>query len=287
MKRVFLSLISGLLLSGCGQLDSILYSPKQTGAEWLAHQPFVALEIASRKFVLVQPSSTIFVYLLGVLAIAVGVYYLRTQKAQLSRRWWGIALIFWGVGALVAGTSYQAFSYEIKCVGNEFCVWTSWWEIFYMIFSVGSVNAMMLAVSYSSVVGKMRRGMSIYAIENFSVYLVITMIGVFVPQKFLISFEIMLIFLAPSILFLFIVNLVRYRKMKDQNDLRLMITWLWLGFTIVIYYVYLVMGFTENLWEQGIWFSENDVLHIGLIIWMLYIRFGLSKNLKDIHVFIE
>ncbi len=67
MKRAFLSSISLLILSECSRLDTILYSPQQTGEDWLNHQPFVALEIASRKIILVQPSSTFLVYLLGVL----------------------------------------------------------------------------------------------------------------------------------------------------------------------------------------------------------------------------
>jgi len=47
MKRAFLSSISLLILSECSRLDTILYSPQQTGEDWLNYQPFVALEIAS------------------------------------------------------------------------------------------------------------------------------------------------------------------------------------------------------------------------------------------------
>lgn len=281
MKRAYLSFIGFLILSGCGRLDSLLYSPQQTGEDWLNKQPFVELEAASRKIVLVQPSSTIFVYFLGVLTIAVGIYFLRIKEDHLSRKWWGIALLLWGCGAVLAGTSYQAFSYEIKCAGYEYCIWTSWWEILYMVFSVGSVNAIMLAVSYSSAVGKIRKRMSFYAFANFGIYTAILLIGVFVPLKFFISFECMLIFLAPSILFLFVLNLSRYRKQKNKNDLFLIMTWLWLALTVGAYYLYYLLGITENLWEQGIWFSENDVLHIGLIIWMIYIAFGLDKKVED------
>ena len=282
MKRPYWLLVSFLVLLGCGRLDTLLTVPRQTGADWLKHQPFLSVELASRKFILVQPSSTFFVYFLGVLTIAVGLYFLRIKEHHQSRKWWGIALLLWGLGALLAGTSYQAFSYEIKCAGYPYCLWTSWWEIVYMIFSVASVNAILLAISYSSAVGKTRKWISIYAVVNMGIYFVTALIGAFVPLKFLISFELMLVFLAPSILFLFIFNLRRYLKYKNKMDLALVATWLWLGVTVGVYYLYLILGITEKLWERGIWFSENDVLHIGLIIWMLIIAFGLDKRIEDL-----
>jgi hypothetical protein len=91
----------------------------------------------------------------------------------------------------------------------------------------------------------------------------------------------MLVFIAPSILFFFIHNLLRYRKHRQLLDLALVWTWLWLGITTAAYYTYLVLGITEKLWQQGIWFSENDILHIGLIIWMLIIGFRLAKKVED------
>jgi hypothetical protein len=47
------------------------------------------------------------------------------------------------------------------------------------------------------------------------------------------------------------------------------------------YYLYLMLGITETLWQRGLWFSENDVLHIGLISWMLYIIRVVAKNSHD------
>ena len=80
MIRTCLWMVGLLVLSGCNRLDTLLYVPRQTGKDWLHNQPFLAFEFASKKFILVQPSSTVIVYFLGVLTIAVGVYFIRNKK---------------------------------------------------------------------------------------------------------------------------------------------------------------------------------------------------------------
>jgi hypothetical protein len=281
MKRIILFLLTSFLLTACGQLNSIPYTPAQTPQTWLQIQPFAEFKIASQNIIFVQPSTSIIVYSLGVLAIIVGLYFLKTRAGQRSRFWWGIALLLWGIGALLAGTSYEAFSYAIKCAGRAFCLWTSWWEILYLIASVWSIDAMMLAVAYLSTTGKLRRALSVYSVFNAIVYFITVMIGVFIPVKFLISFELLLVVAAPSIIAFFIINGWRYSKYKLRLDLTLLGTWIWLGVTIAAYFLYLISGNTESLWARGLWFSANDVLHIGLIIWMLYIAFALAPQIKD------
>ena len=277
---IFIFLIY-IVLFFFSRLDQILYSPIKTPEEWCEIQPCVELNIFGNKIIIVQPTSTLLVYLLGIITLYIGFHFIRIRDDQNSRLWWGIALLLWGLGALFAGTSYQAFSYEIKCAGRSYCVWTSWWEIVYLILSVGSINALNMAQSYSSTTEKWRRIISIYSFVNIVLYIIIVLIGAIVPVQFIVSFEFMLIFYAPNIVIFFILNSWRYYKYRNHLDLVLLIIWISLGIITGIYYLYFVLDITRSLWEQGIWFSENDVLHIGLIVWMIYIRLILTKYVKD------
>ncbi|MBK9601015.1 MAG: hypothetical protein IPO36_04110 [Anaerolineales bacterium] len=279
MKRFFLLLPFLFFLSSCGRLDAILYAPQQTPETWLQIQPYLEFN----RLVIVQPSTSIIVYLLGVLTIAVGLYFLKIRDGQRSRFWWGIALLLWGLGALLAGTSYEAFSYAIKCEGRTACLWTSWWEIAYLIVSVWSIDAMMLAIAHSSADGKLRKWLSMYALINMVLYFGLVMAGAFIPVKFLISFELLLVVAAPSVIAFFAINGWRYAKYKLDADLVSLGAWLWLGLTIAAYFLYLISGNTAALWANGIWFSENDVLHIGLIVWMIYLAVALAPRIRDMN----
>jgi len=284
MPKASIPFLFLLALSGCGRLDAIPYAPAQTAETWLQIQPFVNLKLGAKNMIVVQPSTSIIVYLLGFLTIAAGLYFLKSRQGQRSRLWWGIALLLWGFGAILAGTSYEAFSYSIKCAGRPACLWTSWWEIFYLIVSVWSMDAMVLAVAYSSTTARIRRGLFIYAILNAVLYFTLVMIGAWVPIKYLISFEFLLLAAAPGIIILFAISLKRYARQRQQVDLLHLATWLLLGVVIAAYFLYFVSGNTASLWARGIWFSENDVLHIGLIFWMLYIAFLLAPRVKDMTV---
>ena len=101
MRRPIPWLLTLPLLAGCTSLDKIPSDPSQTTATWLTIQPFARITIASQEIILVQPSTTFFVYLLGVVAIGAGLYFFRIRAGQRSRLWWGIALVLWGVGALL------------------------------------------------------------------------------------------------------------------------------------------------------------------------------------------
>lgn len=282
MKRLPFFLAVLLLLTSCGRLDTIPYSPPQTPETWLQIQPYAEFKFGTQNVVFVQPSTSIIVYLLGILTIAAGLYFLKIRNGQRSRFWWGIALLLWGVGALLAGTSYEAFSYAIKCAGRDACLWTSWWEILYLIASVWSIDAMMLAVAHSGADGRLRTGLSVYAVVNAALYFVIVMTGAFIPVKFLISFEFLLVVSAPGVIASFIINARRYARQRQQIDLIYLGTWIWLGLTITAYFLYFISGNTAALWARGLWFSENDVLHIGLILWMIYIASILAPRVTDL-----
>lgn len=286
MKRISLLSLILLGLTGCARLASIPYAPEQTPENWLQIQPFVHIKMGVFDFVFVQPSSTIFVYLLGLITIAVGLLSFKIQTNEQARKWWGIALVLWGLGALFAGTSYQAFSYEIKCAGKALCSWTSWWEIVYLVLSVASIDAMVVSGAYSNCQGKCRKVLGYYAGLKFIVYSVLIIIGVSTLNQFLISFELLLIVTAPNILLLFAINGWRYFKYQKRMDFVLLVTWVWLGGVIGLYFTYLQLDLTGKLWSSGIWFSANDVLHIGLISWMLYIARKVIPQVKDEPIFV-
>lgn len=266
---------------GCSRLDAIPHVPPETAESWLAGQPHARLGIGSWQVVLVQPSSSLLVYLLGLLTIGVGVYFLRVRGGQRSRLWWGIALLLWGAGALLAGTSYQAFSHAIKCAGRPACVWTSWWEVAYLVLTIASVNALLRAVALSCSVGRRRRALSLLALAGSAAYVGVALVGALVPVKALVSFELMLLFATPAIAACFVVNAVRYRAQRGSLDLALLGAWAWLGLTLGAYALYRSMGVAERLWDRGVWFSENDVLHVGLVLWMLYLARTVAPRLLD------
>jgi hypothetical protein len=282
VKRILVCLLGLLLLSSCGRLDLIPYSPAQTPEDFLAAQSSVDLVLGPLDTTLIQPTSTVLVYLLGLVAIGVGVRFLRERELQKSHLWWGIALVLWGVGALVAGTSYQAFGYELKCAGRTVCTWTSWWEVIYLILSVASIDAMILAVAHACTAGGWRKVLMIYAIANAAVYTGTVLVGALLPVKFLVSFELLILVAVPSILAFLIINGGRYAGRRDPMDLALLGTWIGLALVLGLYFLYAVMGFTQTLWARSIWFSDNDVLHVGLILWMIYIDRVVAHRISDL-----
>ncbi len=266
------------------RLDTLLSNPPVTPQAFCDSQPCVNISFFGTDFILNQPTSSAIVYILGLLWIAAGFYFMRTRTGQRSRMWWGVALLLGGAAAISAGTSYQAFGYEIKCAGRDVCVWTSWWEVAYLTLQAASMDAMLIALAYACAAGKLRKALIAYAVANAAAHFTITAIGALVPVRFMISFELMVLFTAPNLLILFALCGSRFRRLKDAMDRSMLGAGIWLIITTGAYFVYMTTGLTQKLWKRGIWFSDNDALHVFMIVWIIYILLTLGRQLKDADV---
>ena len=275
--RLALFPLAALALAGCGRLDEL--TTTTTPDEWCRDRPCV--DIGGT--VLNEPSSTVLVFALAALWVASGIYFLVTARSQRSRQWLGGALILGGVGAAQAGVSYQAFSYALKCAGRDVCLLTNGWEVGYSITQALSVSAMLVAVAYACSSGKLRRGLCWYAVINAGVYLVVSLMGVMLPSRTLLSFEVLMLFALPGIVIVIIVAGRSYRATHEALDRSLVLAAVLLVIVQVAYFAYHAADVTAILWKDGagIYFSENDVLHVGMILWLGYVVFVVGKHLRD------
>lgn len=261
---------------------SLLLEPITSPDNFLSTMPYTQVSIFGRVLVLIQPSSTFFVYALGVLMIIVGIYFLVTRQTQQSRFYWAIGLILWGISAIVAGTSYQAFGYELKCRGQEYCLFTSDFELVYMLLTAYCINFLVAATGYTSLGVTGRKRLILFSIIDSLAYSVYLLIGAVLPVKFLISYEGFMAFIGVNFIIMFILNIRHYLRYKDPLNRNLII--IWIGFLVVNigYFVFLLWGLGAKLYLKfGMWFTENDVLHILLILWVILIFFLLRKNAAD------
>ena len=210
-----------------------------------------------------------------------GYQFFSDQRNQKSRYYWAWGFFLTGIAAIFAGTSYQAFGYELKCRGREFCRWTTWWEINYEILQNAGMNGFLIAFAYSNVNGNLRKILIGYSIVNFLVYTILVLYGAFVPYQFFISFEFLELSCLPAVLYFLVSSIVLYFKQKDQTNKYQLITWILLILVMIAYVLYMDLGITAILWGRGIWFSENDVLHVALILWVYYIQSTLLKVVND------
>ena len=228
-----------------------------------------------------QPSSSVFVLILTLLTLLVSFHFFRSSQGENSRYWWGVSLLMTGIGAGMAGISFQAFGYIIKCDGLEFCSLSSWWEVSYNILTVAGAGALLYAVSITFATRGWQRTSKIYALLSTIIYSIICLFGSYSPDAFLISFELMIAFSSPSFIFIFLYHLYLFTFKKREGLLPWMTCWVILLTTILMYTLYDVCNITEILWKKGIWFSENDVLHLMMIYWCIYVYKILSVHVKD------
>ncbi len=268
-----------LLLSACGRLDELTYQPETTPEQWCDQRPCVQVGDT----VLNEPLGTFLIVLLAALWVVSGIYFLRTRRGQRSRGWLGVALILAGIGAALAGVSYQAFSYELKCAGLELCRLTNGWEVGYSVTQAFSVSALLIAVAYACTTDRLRRGLIIFAVLDAVAYVFVTVVGVLAPSAVLLSFPVLMLFAVPVILIVIIVAGRRYRSTRDPMDRSLVIAAVFLVLVQIAYFAYYAAGITAVLWDDGdgFYFSENDVLHIGMILWLWYVVAVVGRHLRD------
>jgi len=208
-----------------------------------------------------------------------GRLFLRTKRNEKSRLYLGIGFVLWGVSALAAGTSYQAFGYELKCRGQDFCLFTSNWELVYMLLAAYSINCLMVAVGHETLREKGRNRLIKFAVIDSVAYSLYMLTGSMIPNRFVISYEGFVCFIGINFVVLFVINAYQYAKKKDKFNRNMII--LWLAFIVVNagYFGYLYAGIAEPLYEKyGIWFKANDVLHVLLIAWAALIFLLTRKN---------
>jgi hypothetical protein len=267
------------MLTACGRLDELTYQPETTPEQWCDQRPCIQVGDT----VLNEPLGTFLVFLLAGLWVASGIYFLRTRRGQRSRGWLGVAMILGGIGAGLAGVSYQAFSYELKCAGLELCRLTNGWEVGYSVTQAFSVSAVLIAVAHACTTDRLRRGLIIVAAATAAVYLVVTIIGVLMPSATLLSFAVLMLFALPVIVITIVVAGLRYRSTRDPMDRSLVTAVVLFVLVQIAYFAYYAAGITAVLWDDGdgFYFSENDVLHVGLILWLWYVVGVVGRHLRD------
>jgi hypothetical protein len=283
MIIVFLGMITMILvIIQFSNTGSLLLEPLTSPDIFLSTMPYTQVSIFGRVLVLIQPSSTFFVYALGVVMIVVGIYFLVTKRKQQSRFYWAVGLILWGISAIVAGTSYQAFGYELKCRGQEYCLFTSDFELVYMLLTAYCINFLVAATGYTSLGSAGRKRLILFSIIDSLAYSVYLFVGAVLPIKFLISYEGFMAFIGINFIVMFILNIRHYLKYKDPLNRNLIV--IWIGFLVVNigYFVFLLWGIGAKIYQEyGLWFTENDILHVLLILWTFLIYFLLRKNAAD------
>lgn len=94
---------------------------------------------------------------------------------------------------------------------------------------------------------KWNSAMNKYVFGNLLLYIIIVVIGMIITIQFLISFELMLLFLTPTILFLLIFNIRKYQVQKSSINFSLIIIWIFLILIIGLYFLYYMLSITEIL----------------------------------------
>jgi len=264
---------------GCGRLAELRVEPPVTPEQWCELRPCVFFG----DFVFNEPLGSLLVFALAALWIVAGVRFLRDARGQQSRRWFGVALVLGGGGAALAGISYQAFSYMLKCAGEAHCRLTNGFEVGYSVLQALSVSAMLLAIAYACVHGRPRRLIVAYAAINAIAYALVSAAGVMLPSRSLLSFEVLSLFALPPAVLVIALAAKSLTTSARALDRSLLISAVFLLLVQAAHFAYAAAGLTERLWRngRGFYFSANDVLHAGMIAWLVWVVAALGPELRD------
>ena len=147
------------------------------------------------------------------------------------------------------------------------------------VLSMGIIAA---AVAFSSLSRNARKPFLIYLLAITLIYEVLLFRGALLPDQWMVSFEFMLLFVVPIFLALFAINIAGYVRRKETLEMRLLLAWVLMGLVTAVYFGFLLSGLAKQLWDSGIWFNANDVLHTGLISWVFYLVFRCENLIADI-----
>jgi len=265
------SLTSFVLFFQLSKIDTLLLLPLQSAESFLNLSPFITIN----NLIFQQPSSSILVFLLAIITTGLGIEYLYHRKNDFSI-WLGINFVFWGIGAFLAGLSYQSFGYYLKCVGYEYCTFTNWVELLYMTFTVLSINALLVSYVYIIDSPKIQSFIRNFSLSSVVLYTFFQGIGIILPNQFMISYEGMLVFLSPNIIIMMVLS---YKRIKEELHKKLFILWiLFLGVNIAYFVALFAQQGPYLLSNFNIWFNENDTLHVVLILWMLVWRWMIPAK---------
>jgi hypothetical protein len=102
-------------------------------------------------------------------------------------------------------------------------------------------------------------------------------------NKSLLSFELLMLFAVPGIIVVIVMALRRYRTTHDRAPGVILIAAVALILVNSAYFGYYALGVTEALWDggAGVYSSANDVLHVGIIAWLIHVAAAVGPTLTD------
>lgn len=226
-------------------------------------------------------SSSILVFTLSFYGIFVAYKFFQNKKKQNARLYWSISLLLGAVGAMAAGTSFQAFGYEIKCQGKDLCDITSWYEVVYNVLTVWSACFILLGICVAFLHRKKIKPILALCVLYSLAFIVLSILAYQQNYYTILSFEFLLLYISPIYFSVLALVITKYFKSADESTNKYLKSFGILVLTMLGYYIYLELGIGELLWTIGIWFSANDVLHLGMIGWLFYVSNYVLQNVQD------